>query len=414
MAGGRGIPIVARATTPVTLTFAAMVAVAMVAAACAGSTPADRLTSPPPGVTDLGMSLALAGQGLPNCTPAPLADRAARVLVVGLRGARHAADPIVGELLDVGVGGVLVTHTSVESEAQVRALVSAIQAGSRHPVIVATDEEPGRVTSFASIHGTTPSARRLAAASTHDEVSALARQVGTRLAAVGVTMDLAPVADLDGGPARGLVGDRSFSALPEVASAYARAWAHGLAQAGVTPVTKHFPGHGRATGDTHLGAGEVGATMAELRTSDLVPFVDAIVAGAPVVMMAHATYTAIDADLPASMSPRAYELLRDLGFEGVAMTDSIGMGAINLRWDFDEAAVKAVAAGADAVLATDGAQARRMRDALVSAVQRGELAETRLDQAAARMAELAGADPVAVACREVRLPRLDLRRGAGP
>jgi beta-N-acetylhexosaminidase len=92
--------------------------------------------------------------------------------------------------------------------------------------------------------------------------------------------------------------------------------------------------------------------------------------------------------MPASMSPRAYDLLRETGFDGVAITDSIGMGAIHRRWDFPQAAVRALRAGADAVLATDGNQARRMHKRLVAAVRAGRLDEHRLDEAVARMLDL--------------------------
>ncbi len=96
-----------------------------------------------------------------------------------------------------------------------------------------------------------------------------------------------------------------------------------------------------------------------------------------------------------------------MGFEGVAITDSVGMGAVNLLWSFPESAVMAVAAGADAVLTTDGSQARGMRGALVEAVRSGQLPEDRLDEAAARMVALAGGDdPEAFACQAVELPRL--------
>ncbi len=91
------------------------------------------------------------------------------------------------------------------------------------------------------------------------------------------------------------------------------------------------------------------------------PFAELIDAGVPVVMLDHIAYASLDPDLPASLSPRAYELLREMGFEGVAITDSVGMGAVNLLWSFPESAVMAVAAGADAVLTTDGSQARGMR-----------------------------------------------------
>jgi beta-N-acetylhexosaminidase len=129
-------------------------------------------------------------------------------------------------------------------------------------------------------------------------------------------------------------------------------------------------------------------------------------------MLNHLSYKALDPDLPASMSPRTYELLRDMGFDGVAMTDSIGMGAIYPRWSFPDAAVAAIAAGADvvlgsgAVLRVDPDAAREMRDALVAAVRDGSLPEERLNEAAARVTALAGGDPVAMACVEKTAPQL--------
>jgi beta-N-acetylhexosaminidase len=137
-----------------------------------------------------------------------------------------------------------------------------------------------------------------------------------------------------------------------------------------------------------------------------VPFQRAIDAGAPVVMLNHLGYRSMDPGLPASLSPMAYAALREMGFRGVAMTDSLGMGAVHGRWDFPEAAVMAVTAGADAVLATDGSHAVRMRDALVAAVRSGALPEERLSEAAARVTALAGGDPVALTCLPADLPTL--------
>jgi beta-N-acetylhexosaminidase len=221
---------------------------------------------------------------------------------------------------------------------------------------------------------------------------------------VGVDLDLAPVLDLDDGPAGGVIGDRSFSADPAAAADYGLAYAAGLADAGVTPTMKHFPGHGRSTVDSHETSSLVTATVDELAATDLLPFQRAIDAGAPVIMLNHLQYAALDPDRPASLSPRAYALLRDMGFEGVAITDSVGMGAVNLRWDFPVAAVEAVGAGADAVLTTDGRHAAAMRDALVDAVRTGRLPEERLSEAAARVTALAGGDPVAMSCLDVELP----------
>lgn len=348
----------------------------------------------------------------PSCTPAPLERRAAAVLVVGLPGVTGPEEPLARTLTDLGVGGIFLSEPNVESAEQVTELVAGIRAQSAGPMLVSTDEESGRVAVTREIVGAGPSPRRMARQQTPEQVRDRARGIGERLASVGVDLDLAPLLDLDDGPYSGIIGDRSFSKDPETAATYGLAFSAGLMDAGVRPTVKHFPGQGRSTTDTHAEAAVVDTSIEELRTTDLLPFQRAIDAGAPVVMLNHLGYSALDPDLPASLSPEAYALLRDMGFEGVAMTDSLGMGAVNLRWDFPEAAVRAIEAGADAALATDGNQAVRMRDALVEAVTSGRLPEARLDEAAARVTALAGGDPVAMSCLPVAVPQLSVPQAA--
>jgi beta-N-acetylhexosaminidase len=344
----------------------------------------------------------------PSCTPAPLERRAAAVLVVGIPQVTKADEELGRSVVDLGVGGLFLSEPNVVSTPQLTALVSGLRARAGRPLLVSTDEESGRVAVTREIVGAGPSPRRLAAQQSPAQVRVFAEQLGKRLAGVGIDLDLAPLLDLDAGPSRGIVGDRSFSADPARAADYGLAFAAGLDAAGVTPTVKHFPGQGRSTTDTHLEGGVVAASVEELMRTDLLPFQRAIDAGAPVIMLNHLSYEALDGDLPATVSPRAYALLRSMGFDGVAMTDSIGMGAVNLRWGFEGTAVMAVQAGADAVLATDGSQALAMRDALVAAVRSGRLPEARLDEAAARVTALAGGDPVAMSCRPAKVPKLDV------
>jgi beta-N-acetylhexosaminidase len=347
-----------------------------------------------------------------ECRPAPLAERAGRVLVMGLPEVTRPSEPLVDELLRLRVGGVLITPSNVESSAQVRALIEGIRARASGPLLVSADEEPGRVSTFVDLFGSLPSARRLAAERSPAEVREVARQLGTKLAALGVDFDLAPVADLDAGSWGGVVGDRSFSSDPDTAYRYALAFAAGLWEAGVLPLAKHFPGHGRSTDDSHVKETEtVPATLDELMATDLRPFRDLIDDGIPVVMMNHVSYSVFEPGVPASLSPKAYQLLRSLGFRGVAITDSVGMAAVNLRHHPSDAAVAAIKAGADGVLMTDGWAAENMRDTLVEAVGDGRLSEARLNEAAARMMALAGGDPVAFACQPVEVPQL---RGTPP
>ena len=344
----------------------------------------------------------------PACEPAPLAERAAAVLLVGMPNTDSVDQPLAQEVANLGVGGVFMSEPNVRTAKQAKALVEGLQEQAPRPLLISTDQESGRVAVAPDVIGRGPSPRRLASTRTPEQVRAYAEELGGELLELGINLDLAPVLDLDDGPSSGIIGDRSFSADVDEASEYGLAFAAGLDDAGVIPTIKHFPGQGRSRTDTHAGGDTVDATLEELEETDLVPFQRAIDAGAPVIMLNHLGYTALDADLPASLSPKAYALLREMGFTGVAMTDSLGMQAVHARWDFPEAAVRAIEAGADAVLATDGGQATRMRDALVEAVESGRLPQERLDEAAARVLALAGGDPVELACQPVELPELDV------
>ena len=345
-----------------------------------------------------------------DCVGGPLRKRAAQVLVVGLPGATSADDPVAAGAMRLGVGGVFINDSNVVDALQVRALSDGLRAASTTPLLVTTDEESGRVSTFRTLIGATSSPRTLAATRSADEVRSYAADMGTRLAGLGMNADLAPVADLDAGLSSGVIGDRSFSADPMVASEYAGAFAAGLSDAGLLPVAKHFPGHGGTLLDVHKEGATIATPLEDLLARDVMPFVGLIEAGVPIVMVGHPTYLALDPDLPASLSPTSYRLLRDLGFKGVAMTDSIGMGAIHRRWKYPEAAVKAIVAGADAVLATDGTAAADMVDAITKAVRSGTLDEDRLDEAVARMLTLKGVDPETLTCGEAaRVPALGRR-----
>lgn len=332
------------------------------------------------------------------CRPAPLAVRAGAVLMVGLPDVAAADAPLARDVTTLGVGGVFLAASNVRTPDQVRRLVLGLRARSQRPLIIATDAESGRVSVLRNIIGAGPSPRRLARQETPSQVKAFAAALGTRLKDLGVDLDLAPVVDLDDGPYNGVIGDRSFGTDPQLVSTYASAFRDGLSEAGVSAAVKHFPGQGRSAADTHRRPATVAAPLADLTGHDLVPFQQLIDTGAPVVMMNHLDYNALGAGLPASLSPGAYALLRSMGFRGVAITDSLGMGAVNTRWDFPEATVRALGAGADVAFATDGHQARRMRDALVAAVRAGRLPESRLNEAATRVARLAGADVKALTC----------------
>ena len=342
----------------------------------------------------------------PACAPASFEAQAAATLVVGMPSTTSPDDPLAVSLPALGVGGIFLSSANVQDGAQVSTLIAALKTRRGAPMVIAVDEEGGRVTTFDAVLGWQPSARdsaSLGPAALHTRAAALARE----MSALGVTVDFAPDADVTDGVWDGPIGDRSYSGEPAVVSADALAVARGLSDGGVTPVMKHYPGLGQADADTHREAPIITTPKWGLVYRDLAPFEAAVTAGAPVIMIGHAEYPSLGTgDVPASLSPAIYRLLRSTGFRGVTITDSLGMGAVNLRYDFPVAAVTALQAGVDGLLATDGNQAVRMRDAIVAAARTGRLQKPRLAEAAARMTALAGGDAYALTCTHVTLPTL--------
>jgi len=299
---------------------------------------------------------------------------------------------------DHHVGGVFVggNPTALLTSGALQELRSGAPGG----LMVSVDEEGGRVQRIERLDGEVPSARDMAATMTVDEVRALAERRGRVMAAHGITVDLAPVVDVSDQPDGTVIGDRSWSADPAVVVAYARAYAEGLLAAGVTPVLKHFPGHGSASGDTHDGAATT-PSLDALRASDLLPY-EALVpelgsrAG---VMLGHLDVPGLtEPGTPTSLSPATVRLLRqDYGFGGVIMTDDLsGMGAVTERFGVPEAAERALAAGVDMVLFS-GTDVGALLDHLEGAVAAGDLDARAIDASVVRVLGLKGLDPCTVA-----------------
>jgi beta-N-acetylhexosaminidase len=259
-----------------------------------------------------------------------------------------------------------------------------VQAVSRVPLSVAVDDEGGRVQRIDMLDGRLPSARAMAK-QTPEAVRALGEKRGKQLAARGVTVDYAPDADVSNQPATSVIGDRSFSNDPAVVATYAGAFAAGLRAAGITPVFKHFPGHGHSSGDSHQGAVST-PPLAQLRTSDLRPYETLPQAGDH-VMVGHLDVPGLTNGLPTSLTPAAYALLRDdYHFDGLVVTDDLGaMKAITDRFDLPTAVTTALAAGADQALWSAGGDAGPVLTALEAALAGGELDPAANDRAVARV-----------------------------
>jgi beta-N-acetylhexosaminidase len=289
-----------------------------------------------------------------------------------------------------GIGGVILLGSDATPAlgTELRHLLALAPAG-RLPFVM-VDEEGGAVQRLASAIGQVPAARTMGQTLTPAAIEVLAKSVGAKLRDLGVTMDLAPVLDLDGaaGPnATDADGTRSFSASGSIATADGLAFARGLLSSGILPVLKHFPGLGGATGNTDLGPAATKPYVG-IDTPGVQPFSAAIRAGAPAVMVANASVPGLTSK-PASLSRSVITgLLREkLGFSGLVLTDSLTVPSITAAgYSLPEAALAALRAGADEVLfnaepgdvAADNAE---IQAAIVHAVVHNKLSRARLIQA---------------------------------
>ncbi|OKI45059.1 glycoside hydrolase family 3 protein [Micromonospora sp. CB01531] len=322
-----------------------------------------------------------------------LAGLAAAVLQPGFVGTTPPA--WIRRWLGSGLGSVVLFARNVVDHDQLARLTAALRA-ERPDVIVAIDEEAGDVTRIESARGSSrPGNFALGAVDDPKLTEEVARDLGAELAALGVSLNYAPDADVNSNPANPVIGVRSFGAQPALVARHTAAWVRGLQAGGVAACAKHFPGHGDTHVDSHHDLPRIDGDRARLDAVELAPFRAAVAAGAQAVMTGHLLVPALDPELPATLSPRILGgLLRDeLGFQGVVVTDAVEMRAVADRYGFAGAAVRALAAGADAICVggerAAEADAAELRDAIVAAVVAGQLPEERLAEAAKRVGQLA-------------------------
>jgi len=321
--------------------------------------------------------------------PAPLRRRIGQLLFGSLPG-REMTVELRALAREFDLAGVTLFARNVESPEQVLDLATAIEgSGVESPAWVSVDQEGGRVARLKAPFTVWPPMATLGRAPSPDLATRFATALARELHAVGVTLDFAPVLDLNTNPANPVIGDRSLSADVRTASALGAAIVTALQAGGVAACGKHFPGHGDTTVDSHLDLPVVDHGPDRLRAVEFDPFRAAIAAGVAFVMTAHVVVPAIDETRPATVSAPVLRMLRDeLGFGGVIVSDDLDMQAIARTWTPPDAAVAAVAAGCDAMLVCSGnvdVQAATL-EALVKAVESGALPLTRVDDALARLA----------------------------
>jgi beta-N-acetylhexosaminidase len=292
----------------------------------------------------------------------------------------------VKRLLGEGLGGVVLYGQNIRDPEQVAALTASLRA-ERPELIVATDEEGGDVTRLEAGSGSSfPGNFALGAVDDIELTRRVGAAIGGELAAVGIDLDLAPVADVLVDPASAIVGVRSFGSDPQLVARQVAAFVEGLQSVGVAACAKHFPGHGETVADSHLELPSSDASLDVLRERALPPFAAAVEAGVRAVMTAHIRFGAFG-DEPATWNSAVVELLRaELGFDGVVMTDALEMEGAGGPEGVERSAVVALAAGADALCLGAALTPQQVEGvhAALSAVP-----EERLAEAARRVGELA-------------------------
>lgn len=284
-----------------------------------------------------------------------LEEKIGQLLMVGIEG-KELDEETAEFLRKYKVGGVILFERNIESPEQLKRLTGQLQELECGPsgvgMLIGVDQEGGKVNRLPWEKGRFPSASNLAGSGQPDKVRETASQMAAQLKELGINMNFAPVLDINSNPDNPVIGARAFGDNPETVSQMGLAFMEGMLDEGIIPVGKHFPGHGDTSLDSHTDLPIVIHSMDRLKNFELIPFENAIKNGIPAIMTAHILLPRLDENEPATLSSSVIKgLLREqLKFDGVVVTDDLGMGAIADLYIPGQAAVKAVKAGVDILL----------------------------------------------------------------
>ncbi|WP_406727463.1 glycoside hydrolase family 3 protein [Streptomyces sp. GD-15H] len=324
-----------------------------------------------------------------SATDPDQADIDANLKEIGVRTA--------AELLEkYRVGGIIYfawAHNTRDPH-QIAGLSNGIQKASLGlprglPVLISTDQEHGIVARVGEPATLFPGAMAIGAGGSRSDARTLGRIAGRELRALGIRQDYAPVADVNVNPANPVIGVRSFGSEPDAVAAMVAAEVTGFQRSGVAATAKHFPGHGDTAVDSHTGFPVITHSREQWERLDAPPFRAAIAAGIDSIMTAHLMVPALDgSEDPATLShPILTGILREeLGYDGVVVTDSLGMEGVRTKYGDDRVPVLALKAGVDQLLNPPSLDVAW--NAVLKAVQDGELTEDRLDESILRVLRL--------------------------
>ena len=269
------------------------------------------------------------------------------------------------------IGGVILFSENYENPGQLAELVNEIQTlREEYPLFIAVDHEGGRVVRFKNHFTKIPPMLDLAKTTSPKLCFRITKMMAEELSICGINVNLSPVCDVLSNPDNQIIGDRAFGSDPDKVSAFISSAIRGFQTNGILACAKHFPGHGDTAIDSHFNLPIIKKSMEDLRKVDLPPFIKAVKSRVEFVMVAHVIIEGLDPDLPCSLSPKAYDLLRkELRFTKLIITDDMQMKAIADRYSTGEAAAMAIGAGADIIEYRDMDEAKLALEGLKEAVR---------------------------------------------
>lgn len=330
------------------------------------------------------------------------------MVLAGFRGLEvKPTDPIVEDLRTRNLGAVILFDQemaekslptrNIQSPQQVKALVASLHQAAKTPLLVSIDQEGGRVNRLKAQYGFPDTLSHEELGQRNDPAFTFQQGelIAKTLADLGINLNFAPVVDLDAHPDNPIIKGkkRSFHSDPEIVAKHAIQYARAHRNHGVLTCPKHFPGHGSAAGDTHLGLVDVSRTWSK---RELIPFQRLIDEGLVEIMMtAHVFNANLDPDHPATLSPRVLQgILRDkLGYTGVIISDDMEMKAITSQYGLEKAVQLGIEAGLDMLcfgnnMSFDLNIGEKVTDIILRLVETGKLSEARIDDSYRRIIQL--------------------------
>lgn len=331
----------------------------------------------------------------------PLEDKVAGLFMItpealtGVDTAIKAGDGTKEALNKYAVGGLIYFSKNIQSQEQLTEMLANTKMYSRYPIFLGVDEEGGTVSRVADAKVGAENVGAMAdigASGDTQKAYDAGKSIGTYLSGFGFNMNFAPVADVLTNADNTTIGSRSFGTDASVVAAMVPSLVTGMEETGVSSCLKHFPGLGDTTVDTHDGMATTERTLEQFQAEEFTAFKAGIDAGADFVMVGHVSVPALAGDnTPASISKEVIGILRnDLGFEGIIITDALNMKAITEYYTADEAAIKAIQAGADMILMPEDFETAY--NGVLQAVQAGTITEERINESLERIYRVKYAD----------------------